>query len=167
MIKAIFACDEEWGIGKNNTLPWPHNPEDLRWFKKMTANNIVVMGRNTWESLPIKPLPNRLNYVVTSDSNITTGYHGRFTSSTDISRAIKATIEDRYSPTLDIWIIGGAQLFAGCIYIIDEIYISRIEGKFDCDVFLPKIKIMRNYIPDSYTFTRDGLSTEKWIKIYA
>lgn len=51
-------------IGAGNTLPW-HCPEDLEHFKKLTTNQFVVMGRKTWESLPVKPLPNRLNIVVT------------------------------------------------------------------------------------------------------
>ena len=57
MIKAILACDDEWGIGKNGDLPWPHNPADLRWFKNNTLNSVIVMGKSTWDSLPRKPLP--------------------------------------------------------------------------------------------------------------
>ena len=66
MIKAILACDDEWGIGKNGDLPWPHNPADLRWFKNNTLNSVVVMGKSTWDSLPRKPLPNRENLIVTT-----------------------------------------------------------------------------------------------------
>ena len=65
MIKAILACDEEWGIGKDGDLPWPHNSADLKWFKDNTVNGIVVMGKSTWDSLPRKPLPKRKNIVVT------------------------------------------------------------------------------------------------------
>ena len=65
MIKAIVAVDENWGIGYNGDL-LEHVPEDLKRFKELTTNNIVVMGRKTWDSLPKKPLPNRLNIVVTS-----------------------------------------------------------------------------------------------------
>ena len=67
MIKAILACDENWGIGKAGTLPWLHNPADLKWFKQMTTGSTVVMGRKTWDSLPVKPLPNRKNIVVSSN----------------------------------------------------------------------------------------------------
>ena len=65
MIKAILACDDEWGIGKDGDLPWPHNPADLKWFKKNTLNCMVIMGKSTWDSLPRKPLPNRENMIVT------------------------------------------------------------------------------------------------------
>lgn len=164
MIKAIFACDEFWGIGKNNSLPWPHNPEDLKWFKEQTDGDVVVMGKNTWESLPIKPLPNRLNCVISSDPNITKGYNGRYTGKSNIERTIKEMIENRFVHDIDVWIIGGAQLFSSCINIVDEIHLSRIEGTYDCDTFLPKMKIMRDYIKDSYIFTENGLLIEKWVK---
>lgn len=164
MIKAIFACDEKWGIGKNNSLPWPHNPEDLKWFKEQTNSSVVVMGKNTWESLPIKPLPNRINYVITSDPNITEGYHGRFTSKVNIGRAIKEMIENRFPDDINIWIIGGAKLFYDCIDIIDEVNISRIEGDYNCDVFFPKTEFMRNFYLDSYMFRNNNLKIEYWKK---
>jgi len=69
VIRAILACDEEWGIGRDNDLPWPHMQRDLAWFKQCTSNSTVAMGRKTWDSLPRKPLPNRKNIVV-SNSNI-------------------------------------------------------------------------------------------------
>ena len=65
-VKAILACDADWGIGKDGNLPWPHNPADLKWFKQSTLNHTVVMGKATWDSLPVKPLPNRVNVVVSS-----------------------------------------------------------------------------------------------------
>ena len=134
-IRAIFAADDNWGIGKNNDLPWPYNPEDLKWFKECTDGDVVVMGRKTWESLPRKPLSNRVNYVITSDSNIEEGYHGRF-SGKDICKGISAIIQERFIPEQDIWIIGGAQLLKGCLPIIEEIWVSRIQGVFDCDTFI-------------------------------
>ena len=66
MIRAILACDENWGIGKSGALPWPHNPADLKWFKASTLNHTIVMGKATWDSLPVKPLSNRVNVVVSS-----------------------------------------------------------------------------------------------------
>ena len=49
-VKAILACDADWGIGKDGNLPWPHNPADLKWFKQSTLNHTVVMGKATWDS---------------------------------------------------------------------------------------------------------------------
>ena len=66
MISAIVAIDENYGIGYNNELLCSIK-EDLERFKKLTTNNVVVMGRKTWDSLPKKPLPNRTNVVVTNN----------------------------------------------------------------------------------------------------
>ena len=59
----ILAMDSQNGIGKNNGLPWRIR-EDLRLFSQITRNNVVIMGRNTWDSLPKKPLPFRINVVI-------------------------------------------------------------------------------------------------------
>jgi len=66
-MKLIVACDPNGGIGYKNKLPWTKIQGDLPRFKQLTQNKIVVMGRNTWDSLPKKPLPNRINYILTSD----------------------------------------------------------------------------------------------------
>ena len=66
MISAIVAVDNNWGIGFNNDV-LERIPEDLQRFKSLTTDNIIIMGRNTWDSLPIKPLPNRITIVITSN----------------------------------------------------------------------------------------------------
>ena len=66
MLTLIAARDRNGAIGKNNTIPW-HAPEDLAFFQRETTGGAVIMGRRTWESLPFKPLKNRLNLVVSSD----------------------------------------------------------------------------------------------------
>ena len=72
-IHLIWAQDENGGIGKNGKLPW-YISEDLKKFKKITSNSTIIMGRKTWESLPMKPLPNRDNIVLssTAQNNVTT-----------------------------------------------------------------------------------------------
>ena len=64
-VHLIWAQDKNGGIGKNGKLPW-HISEDLKNFKKITLNSTIIMGRKTWESLPIKPLPNRENIVLST-----------------------------------------------------------------------------------------------------
>jgi dihydrofolate reductase len=67
MINAIFAIDEEGGMGLDGSMPWPKNLKDLNWFKVHTIGHIVVMGRGTWDATDMpSPLPNRTNWVVTS-----------------------------------------------------------------------------------------------------
>ena len=67
MIKAIMAVDDEGGISKNGSMPWPKNLNDLKWFKNNTLNNIVIMGRFTWvDPFMPSPLKNRINVLVTN-----------------------------------------------------------------------------------------------------
>src|SRR6056300_500811 len=102
MIRAILACDDNWGIGKDGGLPWPHNPADLKWFKQCTDGGVVVMGRKTWESLPRKPLPNRENVVITRRDDIEADVV------VDMDSALKILPQMNF--TNDVWIIGGAQI---------------------------------------------------------
>lgn len=139
MIKAILACDQDWGIGKNNNLPWPYNANDLQWFKQQTMGGVVAMGKNTWDSLPQKPLPGRNNVVITSSEKDKNGpYH--FLTFDQAESHLKSM-----AVLTDVWIIGGAQLLVSLIDIVGEIHLSRIEGKYDCDVFLPEDLIIDKF----------------------
>ena len=132
MIKAILACDDDWGIGRDGSLPWPHNPADLAWFKENTLNSSVVMGRATWESKGMpKPLPKRHNVVVSSSMREQDGVE---VVRPDIYKSRIVTM----NMTDNVWIIGGAQLITGSLDIIDEIWLSRIQGTYNCDTFLPR-----------------------------
>lgn len=156
MIKAILACDQEWGIGKNGALPWPHNSADLKWFKQHTNNSTIVMGRKTWESLPVKPLPNRENIVVTS------GLVKGPDVVVDIRSFYKILPQIKFQK--DVWIIGGAQLVEHCLDVIDEFYLSRIEGVYNCDTFLPADLIMDNFNLYDAEETDSDLYIEKWAR---
>jgi dihydrofolate reductase len=164
MIRAILACDEHWGIGKDNGLPWPHNPADLKWFKEITLNGGVVMGKKTWDSLPVKPLPDRWNYLITSErpSKVFPKPHGIYGGGR-VPRIITDLIAAR-NPDLPIWIIGGSQLVNSCLSIIDEIWLSRISGTYNCDTFLPRTAIELTFKLDN-TEDINGLCIEKWTRI--
>ena len=70
MIKAILAVDDKGGVSKKRSMPWPHNQKDLNWFKKNTINQVVIMGRTTWDDLKEKkPLSSRINVLVTSQES--------------------------------------------------------------------------------------------------
>jgi len=157
MIRAILACDNEWGIGKDGDLPWPHNSADLKWFKNCTTGMPVIMGRRTWDSLPIKPLPNRDNYVLSRSFP--------FDAPGAINlepNPVKQIIE--LGNKQDIWIIGGAQILNSCVSIIDEFWLSRIKGTYQCDVFLPRTIIEEQYSM-YYAQPTDGIYVEKWRKL--
>jgi dihydrofolate reductase/thymidylate synthase len=142
----IVACDEANGIGKNGLLPW-HLPSDLKHFKEITTApdgeplNALIMGRKTWESIPEKfrPLPGRLNVVITSDP----GYA--------LPRGVlrKGSLEEAISVLCDkenkligkVFVIGGARVFSDAMMdpLCASIYLTRIYDKFDCDVVFPDI----------------------------
>ena len=155
MIRAILACDENWGIGKSGALPWLHNPADLKWFKASTLNHTIVMGKATWDSLPVKPLPNRVNVVVSS-SNILAKVD--VVSISDLRRRMSSMDTDQ-----DVWIIGGARLIEGMMDYIDEFHLSQIKGNYNCDTFLPSTLIQENYSLTSSQFQGD-VYVDVWSK---
>ena len=138
MIKAILACDDYGGVSKNGTLPWPNNSTDLKWFKENTAGHVVVMGSTTWEDphMP-KPLPNRVNVLVTSRPS----HHNRANHyiSGDLNKSVQRIAEE--FPSLITWVIGGTNIIEQTLGVIDEFYLSRIPGAYACDTFLPMRKI--------------------------
>ena len=159
MIKAILACDQDWGIGKDGDLPWPHNTEDLKWFKESTIGGVVVMGKSTWNSLPRKPLPNRENIIITSSEQ---------DKEQDGCQFIKFNIAKKelvnMSKSRDVWIIGGAKLVKGLLDIIDEFHLSRIQGSYDCDTFLSKSLIIQKY-ELAESGKRGGVYVDIWKKL--
>ncbi len=134
-MKLILACDPDGGIGYQNKLPWTKIQGDLPRFKALTSGKIVVMGRNTWDSLPKKPLPNRLNVVVTSNPSTVEGRDMVVTDKTD-------------SFTEFHWLIGGAQLINSCWEQVDEIHLSRVYAHYTCDTFIDLV-----YVEDNFTRT--------------
>ena len=150
MINAILACDDNWGIGKNGDLPWPKNSADLKWFKETTKNRAVVMGKGTWNSGMPKPLPNRRNIIITN--NPIDGFE---------CYTLEEFKSMCYLIQQDVWIIGGAALLENTLDIVEEIWLSRIRGVYDCDTYLPKDKILAKF--EMYEHYFDGtLTTEKY-----
>ena len=153
MIRAIVACDKNYGIGKNGTIPWNHK-DDMRFFKMATVghgNNTIIMGRNTKESLPVFPLPERRNYVISSNGE------EYFNSFEDFIEWTKTPKEFEDS---DIYIIGGASIYNQSFEqrIPQEIYLTLFDEDFECDTFINFNVLEDNYkIQDSrriedYTF---------------
>lgn len=159
MIKAIFACDEQGGIGKDNTMPWPHNKADMQWFKNATSGHIVVMGSSTWnsEGMP-KPLPRRTNYVFSSQDP--SEFVGAETLCGDVVSFLKM-IQDN-NPGLHVWVIGGAKLLEQANDVIEEYYISRIPGVFDCDTSVDVDSIVSECESIHWDQQLDGTKFEIW-----
>ena len=142
MIKAILACDDYGGVSRNGTLPWPDNSKDLNWFKDNTQGHIVVMGSTTWEDphMP-RPLPKRVNVLVTSRQDDYPGAHGYING--DVNAHLRSL--EIESPDLITWVIGGPKIIEQCLDVIDQFYLSRIPGDFDCDTFLDLDEIYDNF----------------------
>lgn len=132
-MKLIVACDSKGGIGYKNQLPWGRLQGDLPRFKALTNNQIVVMGRNTWESLPKKPLPNRTNLIVT------TQFMGRLPNDS-------FSISNIDSVTDDAWIIGGAKLINSSWHRIHEIHLSLTKAQYTCDTFIDLVYLHNSYM---------------------
>lgn len=133
MIKIIAAIGKNRELGKNNDLIW-HLPGDLKFFKEQTTGKMVVMGRNTFNSLP-KKLPNRL-HVVLSDID---------SFNKDVSDV--KVFEDAYeflkycdieAEKADIFVIGGASVYKIFIGHADELYLTEIDAESDADVYFPE-----------------------------
>ena len=141
MNNLIVAIDENYGIGKENTIPW-NIPNDLKYFKEITTKkkkNVVIMGRLTWESIPSKfrPLKDRINIIITSSDTDYTVYENTYSFKSLID-AITFTQENNYTLKLgDNFIIGGEMLYKEALnkILINNMYITRVYGKFDCDKF--------------------------------
>lgn len=132
MICSILAATSLGGIGNRGTLPWPHNKEDMKWFAQHTTNQIVVMGRNTWEDPKMpKPLPDRVNYVVSSHHVAQQYQHlVRWIPSNPIDN-IKQI--QKSNPTKNVYIIGGKQLYETTEPLIERVYLTRIKSNYWCD----------------------------------
>lgn len=132
----IVAIGEGSVIGKDNQIPW-HISEDLKRFKTLTTGHTVIMGRNTWESLPEKfrPLPDRKNIVLTSDMEYCGDGMETFTT---LSYALKA-LSGKVDSDDKVFIIGGARLYEEALPLADILEITKVEGSYDGDVFFPEI----------------------------
>lgn len=126
----IVAADNKNGIGIKNTLPW-HLSDDLKRFKKITVGNTILMGRNTWFSLPRRPLPDRKNIVITFEPVEETGV----TEVHSIEEAIKACDLETEN-----FIIGGDSIYKQFFPLADRILLTRVFGEFETDTFIPEIE---------------------------
>ena len=131
MLSIIVAIGEKYEIGRNNQLLC-HLPDDLKHFKELTGGHTVLMGENTWLSLPKRPLPNRRNIVLTLDKGKT--YEGcEMAYSIDEAMRLCAAEEE-------VFVMGGASIYRQFFPLCDKLYITRMHASFaDADVFFPVI----------------------------
>ena len=129
-----MAVDDNGGISKGLSMPWPKNSKDLQWFKKKTLNQVIVMGSKTWEDpFMSTPLKDRENILITTKDN--SFYPGA-------TAYIKGNIVDeilnleKQYLNKDIYIIGGPEIIKQTFDLFKEFYLTRIYGNFECDKFI-------------------------------
>jgi dihydrofolate reductase len=132
IISIIVAAANNNAIGKNNALPW-HLKGDLQYFKRLTTNHCIIMGRNTFESIG-KPLPNRTNIVLSSDKAFAAE-----------GVVVRHTLQDALDYCTrwaqhEVFIIGGAQLYKQSIDLAHKIYLTKVDTEVkDADAFFDSI----------------------------
>ncbi|MEY4383580.1 MAG: Dihydrofolate reductase [Bacteroidota bacterium] len=131
VIKILVACDEKRVIGKNNTLIW-HLPADLKRFKELTTGNVIIMGRKTFDSIG-RPLPNRLNIVITRQTNY------QQEGVIIVHSLEEAILKAKSLHRGDIYIVGGAEIYQMAMKLADEIEVTLLHDIFDGDAFFPEI----------------------------
>ncbi len=129
-VNLIYARAANGTIGKNGALPW-HLPEDLAHFKRITAGAPVIMGRKTWDSLPVRfrPLPGRVNIVLTRQSDWDQKGAQR---SPSLSEALSICEQ-----TEEVWVLGGAAIFEQAVPLAQRAVVTEIAQNFDGDTFAP------------------------------
>lgn len=134
MINIIAACERNNGIGYNNKIPWYYK-YDMMFFKKMTLNKNILMGKNTWLSIPNPPLCQRTNIVLTTKK--------------DIVFPDNVMVYDNFDEVIktydDIWVIGGENVYRKALQHknFKTLYLTRIMKEYKCDKFFP---IIPNYL---------------------
>lgn len=129
-ISIIVAIAEDFGIGKNNDL-LAYVSDDLKRFKKITSGHTVIMGRNTYLSLPNGALPNRQNIVITDKRDES---FDKCTMVHSIDEAIDACPDNAES-----FVIGGAMIYKQFYPVADRLYLTKFHKTFDADTFFPEI----------------------------
>jgi len=119
-------------IGKDGVMPW-HLPEDLAHFKRVTLSHPVIMGRKTWDSIPprFRPLPGRRNIVVTRQVDFDQNGALRASSLREALQLCENAPQ--------VWVIGGAQVYAQALPLADELVVTEIDADFEGDAFAPAI----------------------------
>ena len=166
IISLVVALAEDNAIGANNKLLW-HLPNDLKFFKNLTWGMPMIMGRKTFVSIAGKPLPGRINIVITRDKNSLPLQENLWVVSS-LQEAIERASETDCN---EVFVIGGGEIYKQTISIADKIYLTRVDGNFtEATVFFPKLDEEQFKLIDSVTMYKDekhlfGYSFETWEKI--
>ncbi len=129
-LSIIVAMTQERVIGSKGKLPW-NISEDLQLFKKITRENTVLMGRKTFETLRVRPLPQRNNIVLSRTDFKFPGV--------EVCDSIDSAVKKAQSYGKEVFVAGGQQLYLATLPFANKLYISHIKGKHEGDVYFPEI----------------------------
>ncbi len=121
MLSLVVARARNGAIGKDGAIPW-HLPEDLRMFQRETTGGALIMGRRTWESLPVKPLKNRLNCVISRDESLTDHVFP------DMPAALEFCRREGWHR---IYGIGGQAVYADLLPLADRLLITEVDVEIE------------------------------------
>lgn len=127
-ISLIAAVARNGVIGTDNALPW-RLPEDLRRFKALTLGHPVIMGRKTWESIG-RPLPGRRNIIVTRNDSFAA-------EGCETAGSVEAAIAACAGTTDEVFVIGGAQIYAQALPLAQRLHLTEIQADFPGDAHFP------------------------------
>jgi dihydrofolate reductase len=147
MINCIVATDQNGGIGYNGSMPWPHLKGDMAWFKTVTTGNVVIMGSVTWKSLGCKPLPNRVNIILSRKNDYCNADSSVHTLN-DPDTAL-AFCANEY-PDKEIFIMGGGVIYTTYLDIVDRFYVTEIDTSYQCDAHFDI-----RYVKDNFTKVKE------------
>ncbi len=131
-ISIIVAVAENYAIGLKNDLLF-HLPDDLKRFKKLTTGHTIIMGKRTYESLPLHPLPNRRSLVITD-------IPGEHIPGCEMAYSIDDAIA-KADPVNENFIIGGGSIYRQFLPFSDKLYITWVHKSFEADTFFPEINM--------------------------
>lgn len=150
MITIIVATDRKNGIGYRNNL-LAHLPGDLQRFKKITMGHCLIMGKKTWESLPVRPLSGRKNIVLT-DNELDCF------DCADTARSIEEAIS-LCEPGREIFIIGGGSVYRQFMPLADRLMVTHIDEEFPADTFFPEIDKDEWYLSEREAYLSEDQDT--------
>lgn len=162
-MKAIVAMDFNRGIGKDGKLPWPMLKSDMKFFRKMTEGNNIVVGRITFEHLDVSKFKNRTIWVLSKqtklpDTTFNPETNVRVIWADDIHTVLGIPSDKQ------IWLCGGSSLYKQYLPWCEELYLTTISQIYPCDSFLPPFE----HLFEKVEILEKNSSTEtsKWVRLW-
>ena len=139
-ISLIVAMTRSGVIGRKNALPW-NLPADLKRFRQLTTNHSIVMGRKTFESIG-RALPNRRNIVISRNAQLKMPTGEALPAGVELVSSLDQALQEcRSRGEIEVFVIGGSQIFADSLALADKLYITWIDQEFEGDVRFPDIEL--------------------------